>query len=302
MTTRAAPKPDGPDGRAGLDAATVGALVADQFPQWAHLPVRPVPRDGWDNRTYRLGDGLSCRLPTGPGYVAAVEKEHRYLPRLAAGLPVPIPESVTLGEPGHGYPFPWSIRRWLPGVTALAARIDDHEALARDVAGFLRALQAIDAAGGPPAGAHNVHRGAPLAHYDDETRRAVDSLGDRIDGGRALRIWTEAAATEWSRDPVWLHGDVAAGNLLVEGGRLSAVIDFGGCGVGDPACDLAVAWTFFAGAGRQAFRVAIGLDEETWERGRAWALWKALVTLAWSDDAARLADSRRVLAGVLAGE
>jgi aminoglycoside phosphotransferase (APT) family kinase protein len=276
------------DGRAGIDAGLVTRLVASQFPRWAGLPVTPVEVDGWDNRTYHLGDDMTVRLPTGEGYEPAVEKEHRWLPVLAPLLPVPVPVSLALGAPGEGYPFQWSVRRWLAGRTASPEHIDDMAAFAVSIADFIRALQRIDATGGPKAGAHSFYRGTPPGYYDDWTRRALAVLGGRVDVGRAAAAWDEAlSAPEWSGPPVWFHGDIARGNVLVDGGELAAVIDFGGCGVGDPACDLVIAWTMFSGESRRVFREAVGLDDATWARARGWALWKALITLADGDGAAR---------------
>ncbi|MCC8248894.1 aminoglycoside phosphotransferase family protein [Saccharothrix luteola] len=277
-----------PDGRAGIDAALVRRLLASQFPRWAGLPVAPVEVDGWDNRTYRLGDDMTVRLPTGEGYAPAVEKEHRWLPVLAPSLPVPVPVSLAVGVPGEGYPFPWSVRRWLDGQTASPDRVDDLAGFAVSIADFLRALRRIDATDGPRAGAHSFYRGTSPGYYDDGTRRALAALEGRIDVGRAAAVWEDVLRTpEWSGPPVWFHGDIASGNLLVDGGKLTAVIDFGGCGVGDPACDLVIAWTMFSGESRRVFREAVGLDDATWERARGWALWKALITLADGDERSR---------------
>jgi aminoglycoside phosphotransferase (APT) family kinase protein len=288
------------DGRAGVDADMVRRLVASQFPQWRDLPVTPVEVDGWDNRTYHLGDDMTVRLPTAEGYVPAVAKEHRWLPVLATRLPVPVPVSLAVGEPGEGYPFPWSVRRWLDGETAAPDRIDDLTAFALSVADVIRALHRIDATDGPPAGAHSFYRGTTPAHYDDGTRRALVKLEGRIDTGRAAAVWEDAlGAPAWSRPPVWFHGDIAVGNLLVDGGKLAAVIDFGGCGVGDPACDLVIAWTMFAGDSREAFRDAVGLDADTWARARGWALWKALIVLAGETDEERAAVNHRVIGEIL---
>jgi aminoglycoside phosphotransferase (APT) family kinase protein len=276
-------QPGPPDGRAGIDAALVRRLVATQFPRWADLPVRPVVADGWDNRTYRLGEELTVRLPTDAGYVPAVSKEDRWLPVLARVLPLPVPEPVATGRPGEGYPHPWSVRRWLPGEPARPDRVDDLDRFAADLAGFLLALQAADPTGGPPAGAQSFVRGAPLSSYDGETRLALSRLrggwGRRLDTEAAARVWEAARQAPWSGPPVWFHGDVAGGNLLVDRGRLCAVIDFGTCGVGDPACDLVMAWTFFSGSSRDTFRRAVGHDDATWARARGWALWKALISL-----------------------
>jgi aminoglycoside phosphotransferase (APT) family kinase protein len=262
-----------------IDAKLVRRLVAGQFPQWADLAVTAVEPGGWDNRTFRLGDELSVRLPSAEGYVASVEKEQRWLPVLAPKLPLPIPEPIALGAPGEGYPFPWSVYRWMPGRTVEEAGVEDTVAFAEDLAGFLLALQLADATGGPAAGEHSFYRGADPAYYDAETREAIGRLARRIDGARATSIWEQGLAATWSGAPVWFHGDVAAGNLLVRDGRLSAVIDFGTCGVGDPACDLYIAWTFLRGESRAVFREVLGCDDGMWARGRAWTLWKALIML-----------------------
>ncbi|MGH3878426.1 MAG: aminoglycoside phosphotransferase family protein [Actinophytocola sp.] len=269
-----------PDGRAGIDAGLVRRLVAAQFPRWRDLPVTPVAVDGWDNRTYRLGEDKSVRLPTAAGYVPAVAKENRWLPRLALSLPVDVPRVLGEGVPGEGYPYPWSVRGWLPGKVADHAHIDDLPRFAVDVAEFLLALQRCDATGGPVAGLHSWYRGASPAHYDEETRRCLTALDGRVDTAAAATVWDAALAAEWRGDPVWFHGDVAAGNLLVRDGKLSAVIDFGTSGVGDPACDLVLTWTMLTGDSRAEFRRAVAQDEGTWVRARGWALWKSLLTLA----------------------
>lgn len=275
-----APSSPPPDGRAGIDAALVQRLLAAQFPQWARLPVVPVEVDGWDNRTYRLGDSMTVRLPTAPGYVPAVEKESVWLPRLAPALPLPVPEVLGTGVPGEGYPFPWSVRGWIDGETAAPERIADMGRFATQVGEFLTALQRCDTDDGPAAGEHSCYRGASPAYYDEETRRCLAALEGRIDTEGALAVWESALAAEWRGAPVWFHGDVASGNLLVRDGELAAVIDFGTCGVGDPACDLVLAWTMFSGESREAFRRAVGRDDGTWARARGWALWKAALILA----------------------
>jgi aminoglycoside phosphotransferase (APT) family kinase protein len=266
-----------------IDAELVRRLIAAQFPGWAGLPIRSAEPQGWDNRTFRLGDALGVRLPSAARYVAQVEKEQAWLPRLAPHLPRPIPAPVAVGAPGDGYPWPWSINRWLEGEPA-ASGVADLTGFATDVGAFLAALQAIDAVDGPAAGTHSFWRGGPLATYDGETRAAIAQLGDRIDGVVATRVWEAALATSWTRPPVWVHGDVAVNNLLLRDGRLAAVIDFGCCAVGDPACDLVLAWTLFEGESRAAFRAALPLDEATWARARGWALWKALILAARAPD------------------
>jgi len=266
--------------REDINVALVKRLITAQFPQWAQLPITPAVPQGWDNITFRLGANMSVRLPSAERYKAQVVKEHRWLPRLAPHLPLPIPVPLTKGTPGEGYPFPWSVYRWLEGETATAGRIADLREFAAELARFLTALQQIDPAGGPPPGRHNFFRGGPLAVYDAETRQAIAALKGRIDTDPATAAWEAALAATWQGPPVWFHGDVASGNLLVEGGRLSAVLDFGTSGVGDPSCDLAIAWTLFGGESREAFRAVLRPDDATWARGRGWVLWKALITLA----------------------
>ncbi len=242
---------------------------------------------------------MSVRLPSAAGYAAQVEKEHRWLPRLAPLLPLAIPEPLALGAPGEGYPWPWSVYRWLDGAPAWPGQVADMPGFARDVAGFLAALYRIDAAGGPPAGQHNFHRGGALAVYDAETREALERLGAAVDADALTAVWETALATRWSAPPVWVHGDIAEGNLLVRDGRLAAVIDFGSSGVGDPSCDLVIAWTTFERAGRRAFRAALPFDAATWARARGWAVWKALITLD-AEDRAIAARARRTIDAVLA--
>ncbi|TDO47227.1 aminoglycoside phosphotransferase (APT) family kinase protein [Kribbella sp. VKM Ac-2527] len=285
------------DGRAGIDAELVKRLIAAQFPQWKGLPVTPVKVDGWDNRTYRLGEDLTVRLPTHESYAAAVGKEHQWLPILAPSLPVAIPEAVAKGEPGEGYPHEWAIRRWLDGETAAHDRVDDLCELAASIAGFILALQRIDTTGGPAAGAHSFHRGTAPAYYHDQTVQALAALEGVIEVEKARAVWDAALTATWDGTPRWFHGDIASGNLLVRDGRLAAVIDFGTSGVGDPACDLVIAWTFFSGDSRETFRTAVAQDPATWSRARGWALWKALITLASDTD---VEVNHQVIAEVLA--
>jgi aminoglycoside phosphotransferase (APT) family kinase protein len=240
-----------------INALLVSQLIASQFPQWNHLPVKPVALSGWDNRTFHLGFDMSVRLPSAEGYVAQVEKEHRFLPRLAPLLPLPIPVPLAKGIPGNGYPWPWSVYRWLEGENASLERITDLRQFAISLAEFLLALQRIDASDGPPGGAHNYYRGGSLMNYDAETRETIEQLAGEIDANLATEIWNAALESTWQGAPVWVHGDVASGNLLIKNGRLCAVIDFGCAAVGDPACDLVMAWTFFSGESREAFRATL---------------------------------------------
>jgi aminoglycoside phosphotransferase (APT) family kinase protein len=282
-----------------IDASLVRRLLAAQFPYWADLPVTPAVPQGWDNRTFRLGERMTVRLPSAERYVAQVEKEHRWLPRLAPHLPLPIPVPLGRGVPADGYPWPWSVYRWIEGETATVGRIADPSRFATGLAQFLVALQRVDTTNGPPPGPHNFFRGGPLTVYDAETRQAITALEGEIDTGAATAVWEAALAATWHGQPVWVHGDVAAGNLLLEDGHLSAVIDFGSSGVGDPSCDLVISWTLFEGESREAFRASVGLDDATWARARGWALWKALITLA-NNENSKISETRRVIDEVLA--
>jgi aminoglycoside phosphotransferase (APT) family kinase protein len=235
--------------------------------------------DGWDNTSFRVGAEHTARLPSGDGYVPAVAKEHRWLPVLGPQLPVPVPEPVALGAPGCGFPRPWSVYRWLPGDTASSDAVTDLDGFAHDVAQFLTALRAVPAEGGPAAGAHSFGRGGPLSLYDADVRACLGALPADLPADRVLRTWEAALSSPYGAEPRWFHGDMAPSNLLVHQGRLAAVIDFGTCGTGDPACDLVIAWTFLDVHARRTFRRQVDVDDGTWARGRGWALWKALLTL-----------------------
>jgi aminoglycoside phosphotransferase (APT) family kinase protein len=283
-------------------AALAARLVQAQFPQWAHLPVLPVAASGWDNATFHLGDHLLVRLPRAGAYANQVEIEQRWLPRLARRLPAAIPQPVGRGAPGEGFPWPWSIYRWLDGETAAASTIVDDRPLAGDLAAFLNALHRIDASGGPAAGRRNFHRGGKLAVYDGQTGQAIAALDDDGMAAPALAIWEAALASTWERSDVWVHGDLAPGNILVSEARLAGVIDFGQLAVGDPACDLVIAWTFLGLPASQLFRAAVALDDGVWARARGWALWKASILFSGAVQGPERAvrDAGRILQRVLA--
>ena len=267
-----------------LSGDLVRSLIAAQFPQWADLSVTPIVPGGWDHFSFRLGDRMVIRLPSAAGYAAQVQKEQIYLPYLAPRLPLPIPDASALGAASADFPHPFGIYGWLEGETTERCKIDDPCRFAEDLAGFLSALYKIDASNGPEAGPHNFYRGGSLVRYDLETRKAIAALKDRIDAEAASKIWEAALSSQWQSPAVWLHGDIAPGNLLITNGALSAVIDFGLMGIGDPACDLAIAWTFLEDNSRRRFHEALPLDRETWQRGRGWALWKCLITLEAARD------------------
>jgi aminoglycoside phosphotransferase (APT) family kinase protein len=269
-------------GEVDTDASLVRRLLVAQFPQWADLPIEPVPSAGTDNALYRLGDDMAVRLPRIERATWQVDKEHEWLPRLAPHLPLAVPVPLARGLPGEGYPWHWSITPWLAGENVTIERIADPRQAATDLARFIAALQRVDPSGGPPPGEHNFGRGVPLAQRDSRTREAIRALDGMLDTAAVTAAWDAALqAPAWHGPPVWIHGDVSSGNLLAVQGRLSAVIDFGGLGVGDPACDLMIAWTLFSGESREAFRAALSVDDATWVRGRGWALSWALIFIPY---------------------
>lgn len=285
-----------------IDAPLVARLLKSQFPQWAHLAITPVVPGGWDHRSFRLGDDMVVRLPSAKPYATQVAVEHRWLPFLAPLLPLEIPEPIALGEPGEGYPWKWAIRRWIEGHSATDGRANDFQDFAITAGEFLSALHSIDSRDGPSPRPDNFFRGGRLVIYDDEARRAICALQDSVDVRAAMRIWEDALAAEWQGKPLWVHGDMSAGNLLVRDGRLAAVIDFGSMAVGDPACDLVIAWTFLSAETRPAFRSALRIDDATWQRGRGWALWKASIVAAGiaETNAVEKAQSGRTISEIMA--
>ncbi|MDQ1084515.1 MULTISPECIES: aminoglycoside phosphotransferase family protein [Microbacterium] len=265
--------------RDAIDEALVRALVREQFPQWAGLPVAAVRESGNDHRTFRLGDALVARLPADLGFVPQVAKEQKYLPFLAPHLPVPIPAVAGVGRASALFPAPWSVYGWLAGIRPDTVRVRDDVALAERLAHVLVALRRTDATGGPAPGQHSAFRGDPVSQWDEQVTRRFDLL-DGSQRDRARGVWRDALAVEFTGPPVWLHGDVAIGNLLVDTShRLSAVIDFGCSAVGDPACDTVIHWTQFRGPARRVFRDVLDLDDATWARGAGWTLWKGLIML-----------------------
>jgi aminoglycoside phosphotransferase (APT) family kinase protein len=287
-----------------IDRALVRRLLIAQFPQWADLSLEPFPSAGSDNAMYRLGDDMVVRLPRRSGRTTeSLDKECVWLPRLAPILPLAVPLPLARGVPAEDYPCRWAVFRWLDGETATIQNITDSLQAATDLAGFLAALQGIDTGGGPLPGEHNFFRGVPLAMRDENVRVAIAALRSEMDVGAVTAAWEAALeAPEWEGPPVWLHGDFADGNLLVERGRFSGVIDWGGLAVGDPACDLIAAWSFLSSEAREIFRTALSVDDATWARGRGWALSVALIALPyyWTTNPVRVDYSWHRIGEVLA--
>ncbi|ARF53297.1 phosphotransferase [Streptomyces gilvosporeus] len=264
-----------------IDDGLVRRLIAGQFPQWAGLAVERFPSGGTVNAMYRLGDDMVVRLPLVQGGANDVSVERAWLPRLAPHLPTTLPEALGEGEPAEGYPWPWSVYRWLAGENPEAGALSDPMLLARDLAGFVAAMRTITLSGAPQA-----HRGGPVASLDAETRAAIEQLRgipqEGVDCDAATAVWEDALqAPGWDGPPVWLHADLMPGNLLVDGGRLTSVIDFGCLGAGDPACDLFPAWNLLPAEAREVFREALSVDDATWIRGRGRTLSQALIALPY---------------------
>ncbi len=292
-----------------ITSALARKLISQQFPEYAHLRVSEVEKQGHDNRTYRLGDHMLIRMPTAENYALKVPKEQELLPKLARHLSISIPAPIKMGKPSEDYPYPFSIYKWLAGrsINLMTLNEEEMKKLAFDLAKFLKELQNIKDVDGPSPGQHNWWRGDHISIYDKGAREQIANLSHIIDGNKVLDLWERACDTWWREPPVWIHGDFAIGNILVSNRhcepqsgeaiqensgsprfardddskayKLSAVIDFGGAAIGDPACDLVIAWTYFSGKSREIFIQEIDLDEETWLRARAWALWKATFEL-----------------------
>jgi aminoglycoside phosphotransferase (APT) family kinase protein len=282
------------------DVELVRRLLAGQFPQWADLAIDPVASYGTDHDIYRLGDDLAARLPRIAWAAKQAAKEAEWLPKLAPHLPLAVPVQLAMGHPAEGYPFEWSVYEWLPGENANGT-IDDLDEAAVDLAAFVNALRHADATGAhprPPRG-----RGAPLAELDEQVRQSIAQLGDRVDADATLRAWEESLdAAAWDGEEVWVHGDLLPGNLLVVEGGLSAVIDFGGLNVGDPACDLQPAWDVFVDGSRARYRAELEVDDASWLRGRGWALYQAVSALPyyWHTNPGMIRQASHALAQVLA--
>jgi aminoglycoside phosphotransferase (APT) family kinase protein len=270
------------DGEIDIDASLVARLLATQFPRWGHHPIEAVESSGTDNVTFRLGADLAVRLPRMSWTAGQVEQDLRWLARLGPHLPVAIPQPLAVGVAGEGYPYSWGVYRWLAGEPLRVDRLADPTLVAADLVGFIRALRNIDATGAPAPSDDPFSRGTPLAPRDALFREALDQLRDEFDVSAVLSAWEASlAAATWDGPPVWIHGDLMPGNLLVANGRLTAVIDFATLRAADPAGDLLPAWYVFTGEARRVFRAELGVDDDTWARGRGWALSLALISIPY---------------------
>jgi aminoglycoside phosphotransferase (APT) family kinase protein len=282
-----------------LDLAV--GLVGAQFPRWAGLPIEPVASSGTVHALFRLGREMVIRLPRREPAIEFADKEHQWLPRLGPHLSLSIPVPLAAGRPVSDFPWPWSIYSWLEGDDGWTQPIEDLRQAAIDLARFINDLQRIDAADGPRPGEHNCFRGEPLADRDPPVRSAIEDLGDRVDTKAVTRAWDSALDQPlWSND-LWIHGDLQPGNLLTQRGKLTAVIDFGLLGVGDPASDLLPAWNLLTRDTRSVFRTEMQVDRATWIRGRGWALYQALLALPyyWDTNQVMVRMSQRVINEIL---
>ncbi len=266
-----------------ITTALAKELIDKQFPQWSHLEIWPVQQGGYDNYTFHLGDQMSIRMPRDEEHSLQVEKEAFWLPKLKPQLTLPIPVPLAKGSPTEEYPLPWSVNQWVFGENLTAWNIKDKNEFARDLASFLLELQHCDTTGAPFGSLHNYYRGCPLTSYEfhNWTMEGLEFLGNQVNRQTCLDIWKEAVSTEWSNKPVWIHGDIAPGNLLVSNGKLSAVIDFGVMAIGDPAADYAIAWTYMDDESRKVFFETLCSDRDTINRAKGWVLWKALTICMW---------------------
>jgi len=254
-----------------IDDDLVRRLITKQFPQWTHLPVEYFDSGGTVNAIYRLGHQMYVRLPLQDAWAWHLRTEAKWLPRLAPHLPFPIPEPLAHGEPDEGYQFAWAVYNWIEGEPWSPDGIRDMKEAATDLARFISAMQRIDPAGG------KVPRGAQalaLRSRDHWVRMTAESARDMIDADALIAAWDEALdLPDFDEAPLWVHSDLLPGNVLVKEGRMTAVIDFGGAHVGDPAVDISAAWKLLKGAeSRAAFRAALDVDDATWARARGWAM------------------------------
>ncbi|QEW22986.1 Aminoglycoside phosphotransferase [Marinibacterium anthonyi] len=267
-----------------VSTALAARLVDRGMPQWAGQPVRPLAATGTDNWMFRLGGDKVLRLPRRPSAVMQLRREWDWLPHLR-GLPLAVPEPLALGEPDDGYPHPWMVLSWLPGETLHARPPANTMASAEALGNFLTALRDLSGEGGPIAGSTNHNRGVPLTGINVATRQAIGDIARQYPVATLMALWDDAlAAPSWSGAPLWVHGDLSPTNLLCTGGRLSSVIDFGLIARGDPAVDLTPAWSVFDGAARSAFLSRAGIDAATIRRGKGWALYGAVINLAYYGD------------------
>ncbi len=269
-----------------INSKFVKKLIDIQFPEYNNLEIKAVKKQGWDNRTYRLGKEKLIRLPSGEYYSEKIIKENKYLPKLAPHLTTKISKPLKLGKPSTIYPFNFAIYEWIEGKSANLMKFTDKELqiIAKDLSVFLNELHFIKNLKGPSPGKHNGWGGGELNFFDKDTQNQIENLKNIINKSKSLDLWKQAKSSKWNKKPVWIHGDFYFGNFLVHNNKLSGVIDFGGMAKGDPAKDLVIAWTFLKNESREIFKYKIKYDSDTWIRAKGWVLWKATFELCKTED------------------
>jgi aminoglycoside phosphotransferase (APT) family kinase protein len=264
------------EGEIDIDTLLVKQLLTEQFPHLANKLLTVVRSTGTVNAIYRLGDDLYVRLPRLEEWAESIDNEWTWLPKLAPHISLTIPKPIVRGKPTNWYPCPWAIYHWIKGSLYQDDLIRDERQVAYDLVNFILELRSIDSLGAPRGGRR------PLVELDAETRSAIESSRGVIDTEAVPEAWARSLeSTPWDGKPVWIHGDLLKSNLLVQGGRLCAVLDFGGVGIGDPAADVVPAWSVFNKIGRETFRQALDVDDDTWSRARGYALHQALMIIPY---------------------
>ncbi|MEZ4641656.1 MAG: aminoglycoside phosphotransferase family protein [Chloroflexota bacterium] len=266
-------------GEMDINIALVRQLLAEQFPHLAKRPVTLVRSTGTVNAIFRIGDDLYARLPRVAEWAKSLNREWEWLPKIAPHISLAIPQPVVRGKPTSTYPYSWAIYRWIEGASYQDDLINDERQVARDLANFIMELQGVAMQGAPSGGR------APLIELDAVTRSVIETLRGVIDTEAVLELWTRSLEVPpWNGKPVWIHGDLLKSNLVVRDGRLCAVVDFGGVGIGDPAADIVPAWSVFNEVGRETFRRALVVDDNTWYRACGYALHQALMIIPYYPD------------------
>lgn len=282
-----------------IDAILVRRLLDLQCSQWAHLQLEKVISSGTDHALFRLGTEFVIRLPRLDGAVNNINKEWEWLPKLAPFLKIPISIPLFKGSPTDFYPWPWIVSPWHQGSNPPFEKENEYEQLAKDMASFLNEFHKIPLADGPYS-----RRGVPLKTFDEETRNAIHQLDGKIDTEQVTKVWEYFLGLPyWQNMPVWVHGDLLPGNILIENNRLSAIIDFSDVGIGDPACDLIMVWSLFNKQSRNVFRKYLHeVDDQTWQRGQGLALSIALIILPyyWHTNPGLVCVAKNMLKSVLA--
>ena len=277
-----------------ISILNVNNLIKEQFQEYSHLEIKPVETSGWDNKTFKLGESISIRLPSAECYINQVNKEQKWLPILKQHLSIPISEPIKMGLPSSDYPWNWSIYKWINGKSANIYNFNENclNKIALELANFLNELHTIDISldlnNELTAGDHNFHRGGSLEFYNNEFINNITNLKNNnfdIDYEKINIIWQKAISSKWNNKSVFIHGDLSSGNIIIENNNLKGIIDFGQLGIGDPACDLVISWTFLDNESRKIFKLNLNnIDADTWIRAYGWCIWKSIITINSIDD------------------